>query len=76
MVLMVKVRLVFLRQLATLPQLVLRSIHLHLKDRSSGIADLQKAVKLLQQAGKQEEAQRANRFLKQWQLETKRTGTI
>jgi tetratricopeptide (TPR) repeat protein len=47
-----------------------------LKDRAGGIADLQKAVKLLQQAGKQEQAQSASRFLKQWQLETKRTGTL
>jgi tetratricopeptide (TPR) repeat protein len=47
-----------------------------LKDRAGGIADLQKAIKLLQQAGKQEQAQGASRFLKQWQLETKRTGTL
>jgi tetratricopeptide (TPR) repeat protein len=47
-----------------------------LKDRAGGIADLQKAIKLLQQAGKQEQAQSASRFLKQWQLETKRTGTL
>ncbi len=47
-----------------------------LKDRAGGIADLQKAIKLLQQAGKHEQAQSASRFLKQWQLETKRTGTI
>lgn len=48
----------------------------YLKDRAGGIADLQKAIKLLQQAGKQEQAESANRFLKQWQLETKRTGTL
>jgi tetratricopeptide (TPR) repeat protein len=48
----------------------------YLKDRSGGIADLQKAAQLLQQAGKQEEAQRITGIVKQWQLETKKSGSV
>lgn len=47
-----------------------------LKDRSGGIADLQKLAKLVQQRGNQKDTQRAMEAVRQWQLETKKAGTV
>jgi tetratricopeptide (TPR) repeat protein len=47
-----------------------------LKDRAGGIADLQKLAKLVQQRGNQKDAQRAMEAVRQWQLETKKAGSV
>ena len=48
----------------------------NLKDRSGAITDLQKVAQLLRQQGNRKEAQRVMGIVKQWQSETKRTGTL
>ena len=55
-----------------------RSLHRYhnLKDRFGAITDLQKVAQLLQQQGNRKEAQRVMGIVKQWQSETKRTGTL
>jgi tetratricopeptide (TPR) repeat protein len=48
----------------------------NLKDRVGGITDLQKVANLFQQRGNQKDAQRAMETVRQWQLETKKAGSV